>query len=572
MSIVVSAGGSLLTNIRLAKTANYTVVNGDKGKTIALGGSAYFTLTISAASGYDSDFAILVVNEDTARAKLISPNGLTSFYLWPLQTALIYNQNSVWYVDKPNRWQITGTVNLNIDPTNGSDTTSADGLSTGAAAFATAAHAYAVAEQYFDFSNGGAVNAVYGSGTITFTASQAINGGPLVGGSPGSFTFKGAGSASTTLNSSTASVYIFYVTNGAQFTVSAMTITSSGTGGGGVVVGGGWVNLGSDVKFNNCTGFCMDANGASSTISTNGQNYTVAGTNGYLAIAEDQATIYLGGGTLTLSATPTFSNAFVQADLGGFIEFTPAPTISGTATAKKYNVTQNGFINSNGLTFPGGTAGTQGSGGILDNGLKAPTYQVLTSGTAATYTTPSGATRLEVRMVGPGGSSAGAGGAGKTNGSAGTNTVFNSINAAAGSPGVTTGATAPGGTGGSGTADLRIPGGDGAGGAGFTNASSGPGGGSTLGCGAPGVQGAAATGGTAATSNTGGGASGATGTATLFASGSGGGGEYVEYNISAPAATYTYTVGTAGTAGSAGASGGAGALGGSGLIIVKEIY
>lgn len=99
-----------LTNARLAKTANYTLDVTDCGKTLALGGSAFFTLTISAASGYDATCQITILNTDSGRGKRISPNGVTSFILYPTQTMVLYNSNNVWNVNKQNRWRIPGSL------------------------------------------------------------------------------------------------------------------------------------------------------------------------------------------------------------------------------------------------------------------------------------------------------------------------------------------------------------------------------------------------------------------------------------------------------------------------------
>jgi phage-related tail fiber protein len=99
VELVLATGNSTWSNTRLAKTANYTVTNADKGATLALGGSAFFTVTLNAASGYDANFAITIVNEDANRGKRISPNGLTSFILWPKQTVRVFNQNNVWQTE-----------------------------------------------------------------------------------------------------------------------------------------------------------------------------------------------------------------------------------------------------------------------------------------------------------------------------------------------------------------------------------------------------------------------------------------------------------------------------------------
>lgn len=210
-----------------------------------------------------------------------------------------------------------------------------------------------------------------------------------------------------------------------------------------------------------------------------------------------------------------------------------------------------------------------------------PTYQYLTSGTAATYTTPAGVKWIRVRMVGGGGGAGGVGtGTGPTGATGGT-TTFNTTTAIGGTGGSggtgTPGGSSPGGgvggTGGTGTA-MRACGNGGIAGAvvSATNHAAGAGGGSAFfGGGAPGIV-SGTTGGSAAT-NTGGGGSGANATGTAVPANGGGGGESAEFIIISPAATYTYTIG-AGGAGGIGTGGGAatGGAGGSGYIVVEEHY
>lgn len=201
---------------------------------------------------------------------------------------------------------------------------------------------------------------------------------------------------------------------------------------------------------------------------------------------------------------------------------------------------------------------------------KQPTRQVLTSGTGATYTTPAGATRLVIRMVG-----GGAGGGGTAaNGSDGTASSFNSINANGGIKGLGNGSNAggAGGVSGTGTASFRVggtPGGNGTEktGAGTGNNIGGLGGASVFGGAGQGGNGAVQTGG-AATTNSGSGGGGAGGAAGV-SSGGGGAGEYLEIVIVGPATTYTYTVGAIGAGAAGGSVGGAGAAG---IIIVDEFY
>lgn len=150
----------ILKNIRLAKTAAYSVVNADKGKTIALGGGTFYALAFSAASGYDADFTAMVVNEDAApsgggRAKWIQISGGQSFYLWPGQVAIVFNSNNVWQYLRPPRYKLpanTPNVTFFSDFTNGTDTYGlTDGLAAGASAFKSVEHAFVFAADQLDF-------------------------------------------------------------------------------------------------------------------------------------------------------------------------------------------------------------------------------------------------------------------------------------------------------------------------------------------------------------------------------------------------------------------------------------
>jgi len=200
--------------------------------------------------------------------------------------------------------------------------------------------------------------------------------------------------------------------------------------------------------------------------------------------------------------------------------------------------------------------------------VKVPTRQYLTSGTAATYTTPTGCQAILVKMWGAGGG----GGATTTNaGTQGGTTIFNSINAVGGAGGEQGGgATGDGGyatTPGTGSASLRIIGSAGESGQ-FSNSVAGGNGGATS-LGGSGV-GRNATAGSNAQANSGSGGGGACASGSNYAGGGGQAGEYAEIYIASPSATYTYTIGAVGAGGAAGTN--AGGDGGTGLIIVEEFY
>lgn len=63
----------ILTGTRLAKVAAYAVATADVGSTLALGGNAFFPLTIPNPSGFTAPFVIKVINEDVGRGKLLLP-------------------------------------------------------------------------------------------------------------------------------------------------------------------------------------------------------------------------------------------------------------------------------------------------------------------------------------------------------------------------------------------------------------------------------------------------------------------------------------------------------------------
>lgn len=230
------------------------------------------------------------------------------------------------------------------------------------------------------------------------------------------------------------------------------------------------------------------------------------------------------------------------------------------------------------LTAGRAVLGTSFNGSTLANA----TRQVFLSGTSATYTTPANVRQIRVSLWGGGGGGAGSGSTGPNNGSAGGDSIFNSVNAAGGSGG-SNALGGGGGTGGSGTASTRLPGARGQ--TNLTVLASGVnayyigGNGAGNGGGLGGGSGSSGSAGSAAVANGGGGGGGGGVAQAAFAiiaayyqGGGGGSGEYVEYIINSPAATYTYTVGAGGAAGSAGTSGAAGGAGGSGLIVVDEIY
>ena len=242
------------------------------------------------------------------------------------------------------------------------------------------------------------------------------------------------------------------------------------------------------------------------------------------------------------------------------------------------------------VTLPTGTIATTQSAGTNTTQLATtqfvttavvnvvPQSTVYTTG-SGTYTVPSGARWLSVKMVGGGGGGATGHSTGAANGLVGGNTTFGTGIASGGGGGLVND------NGGIGVASTMISGGTGlalAGGDGGPSAApygtgraaneGGNGGSSAFGGGGSGRGGSNAASGVAGKANTGGGggAGGGSNVPGTYAAGGGASGGYVECIIASPSATYSYAVGTGGAGGSNGST--AGGAGGSGVIYVVAYF
>lgn len=311
------------------------------------------------------------------------------------------------------------------------------------------------------------------------------------------------------------------------------------------------------------------------TVAQSGVGYDIVSATGF-------APFVLTGAAGTNTATAAAPANLIGLYSGLIVSWTPANINTGALTL---NITPSGGsaltaknVFSDGSACVGGEAkasspillqydGTQFN--ILGRRFfKQPTRQQFTSG-SGTYTTPSGATRIYVRLVGAGGGGAGSG---TTPGAAaaGGNTTFSTLTGTGGGAGgAANGALGTGG--GASGGDTNLTGGDGGGQQNVANTAGNSGGVSFFGGNGPATY-SAAIAGNAAKANTGSGGSGAGCGATVGPGGGGGAGGYVEKTFTAPAATYSYGVGASGAGGTLGTSGGAGGAGAAGIIIVDEFY
>jgi hypothetical protein len=277
--------------------------------------------------------------------------------------------------------------------------------------------------------------------------------------------------------------------------------------------------------------------------------------------------------TTSAGGVPTWTAAGLPITYGGTGQITANASFNALAPT----TTKGDLIVSTGVANVRQPVGTNTQVIVADstqtNGIKwftpTQTRQIFTSGTALTYTTPAGVTRINVRLIGGGGGGAAAA---SNNGTTGNNTTFSTLTGGGGGGGQSgSSANAIGGVGGTATGgDINIPGAQGTAGeslalAGY-NSTGGTGGSGCFG-GAGGGGNALA--GTNGATNSGGGGGGGGGAANV-AGGGGGSGGYCEKLFISPAATYIYTVGAFSAGGVAGVTNGGN--GAAGLIIVDEYY
>lgn len=361
-----SIGGAWL-NSRLAKTANYTVLNADKGRTLALGGAGYFTLTFGTASGYDANFAVTVINEDSGRAKRIVLTGGVTFKLPPLQTAVIYNSNNVWQANRPTRWKHPGgTLNLYADFTNGDDSAN-DGLAAGAGnAFKTVQAALYFLLDQVDFTGtaGGQTQAVVNMAASTTDTTGVHFSGPFVGAQGGAAVTILGTSGSVIGPTNVDAIGLFC---NAILQIQGVTLQSTNQGA--LSVGlGAKVYILTGCIFGACAGPHIACNDPGSHVIINA-NYQISGGAAEHMLAQNGGIIQsVGSYTATWSANASFTYFALAGTMGAIS--VPNMTYnlnSFTCNGKRYEADNLALIYTGGggaSYFPGNSAGSVSTGGI----------------------------------------------------------------------------------------------------------------------------------------------------------------------------------------------------------------
>jgi hypothetical protein len=339
-----------------------TVDNAHCGYDYALGGGAFYTASVGAASGFATGCTVAITNTDvsTCKGKSINVNGYPAlFVLWPGQTVELTQINSAWVETvNPGRWRPNcgGTpLVINTDITNGSDTAGvSDGLGTGVEAFKSVQFALQFVLTNFDFSGTPQtqVKILMAAGSTDATTVHFTPHGNVIGAQGGaSLTIDGNGG---------------FLTGGVQFEFGAIVqirnVTISNAGGACLDANHkAYVQIDDLVTFGACPG------GPQIAVSSLGiveffNAFTLSGGGTYLI--QNTGGFVLGGSvTVTVSANITYSVVIFGFYASNTILNGWTWSLGGhTVTGQKYDVEANHVLQGS-ASIPGTSGGTTASGG-----------------------------------------------------------------------------------------------------------------------------------------------------------------------------------------------------------------
>lgn len=350
-----------LTNVTLAVTDTYSVVNADIRKTLSCGGNKFYTVSFGTPGVYSSTFAVRVTNTDPARAKFLTIPGLSSFYLWPFQSVVVFLANGVWQVTPSAtgiRYRPTGAFGtFFVDPVNGLDTN--DGLAPGlGGAFRTIQRAVDICRVETDgFFTINLVDGTYQVGSGVF-----VNGAPT-----GIDQIAITGNALTPTNvviQANVSGTCFDVQDNAILTLTGVHLTIVGNGAGtGVNSRQGAVCDLISVSFAQMIGGVHAQSHTWSSVNFL-SDYTIFGGAAIHVSCAQNAYVNYGSFTVSLVGTPNFNFYLTGSTCGVFDNGGVPMHFVGVGTGTRYSVARNAVAIIE-ATLPGNVAGTTAAGGIF---------------------------------------------------------------------------------------------------------------------------------------------------------------------------------------------------------------
>lgn len=347
-------------------TSAPTVTSSDCSGIITLSGSAFYNVSVGAASGYPLGCRLTFLNADATAGKGFSPFGLTACRVLPLQQVTITNgTGSAWGPSVPcYRWA-TNSATFYVNAVSGSDAVAtSDCLGSGARACATFAKAIALAQGSVDAGPLGSGVTIQADCEGQYnTQTVAVSGaGKLMGSGTGILAIVGNPSSPASCifapNSGTGTV--FDIEDGAVVTLNGWFVTAATT-----VVFSRQFAIADVFNFNfGNIGTAINAadNGSINILS----GYAISGNSTNHIVATGGGHVAIGGNTVTLAGSAigalytAVSGAQIESE-GGATNFTG--NTSGT-TGTKWNVGSCGVVTTAGSTLPSGlSAGNPASPG-----------------------------------------------------------------------------------------------------------------------------------------------------------------------------------------------------------------
>jgi hypothetical protein len=366
---ICKADGSLWSNTRAAVTGTGSLTNSSKGKVVALGGNAFYTYTAPVATGFDSDFMVEIINEDstvsggfhTGRGKDIAIDGYPTFRLWPGQSFVLRVQNGVWRFKHPGRWICQGQPTINVT-TNGNDTTG-DGLATGTGGLATVQQALWFYEHYVDC-NGFGPTIKLGAGTRTennVSHTHPIIGYHVIGitgdtTTPSNCIWQVSGSGNTGLQ----------CRDGGMAIITGVKFVSTGTGNFFLNAGQeGVLDYGSIEFGSNPSGYHLNQSPGGS-MNWFGGSVTCSGNMNGFFLGSGEGHHLMDGATISIPSALTFF-LWIQMNALSFLGAT-STTYTGAgagagSTGTRWAASANAVISAGSVIFPGNATGSATTGG-----------------------------------------------------------------------------------------------------------------------------------------------------------------------------------------------------------------
>lgn len=260
----------------------------------------------------------------------------------------------------PVRTLLTGNLSVFVNSTTGNDNNS--GLSP-ATPFATLQAATNAIYRNYDFNGFSAIvnvaNGTYAAGVIVAGLPLGANGA-----TPLSFVGNTASPSSCIIVASNSSCFNALI--GAVISVTGFRLIATGTLNG---QGAGLNATQSNITYSLCDfGACQSAHmiSVSAAISCVASSYTISGSAPNHYQADVGGLINISATSVVVSNSPTFSVAFCNTSRAGVSQILSV-SFSGTVNGARYNVNQNGIIDTGTNLpnyFPGTIAGTNTTGGL----------------------------------------------------------------------------------------------------------------------------------------------------------------------------------------------------------------